>query len=1062
MRVWASAMRHKILVLALMALGGVVAALTSCSQTPISVPVRTFERAEAMDVVCMRVRREDPAQPGVLVATTPEPAPLARCAGVPAGVNGDLYAYHLYALVTQTTRGEVAIVDLTGGRVVDIDRASPGINFVPVGELPTDVAVAPDGELAFVGSREVYKPAVYALPTREIFGDALDLPAGEATGVAPITHFPVCSLPQAPGQLAVLPRKTPPSNPPVPAPDGGVDGGMDAGEPGSNAASELDYLVAVVLPGDEYHGARLVTLDPNPFRRAAGLDSTPGAIVGRGALDPCPIVSSVPLSGAGALGGAQVAWDDGIPYADAGLPRLGPPPGASCAQAADAGAGSPPASTSSPRGGPLAVHADKLFVADAALPLIHVFDIAAPESPKELEPLRATRVSDPNRPVAIGAIAVSPPTRDYKQFLYAVDDADGSVMVFDVSDLENGPHVPLTRPHPELNPFQPADRILFSVPAKVIAFARHEFPITKTDDGVPVNVAGVGHLCNPNPNAGVDPGSYRDPGASYRPGSSVQEVDLGPMRLRGIFAFVTLADGQVVVIDVDDWDAPCRRPDPMDAFVTQLAPPQPEPSSSDDLDPYHAPRSYALAATGITTGASLEAFYPISAPHRPRSAFLLRRDPSRGVHIPHLVGNPQLFLADAPVANSGKDAIKNPIMLPTATTLPDPTYVKDPTVPDPSVRELLADPRDPNLSRPGDARAGVRFSWEEPQVHIDQDWTITYEGELPGTDRFSAAIRTEDDHQSASFFFPGALFCARGVEDAAVGRERALQRIQEAQALGIPMPERYEDKVGDYVQIIDELLPASDPYWSAPNACWSDGIQPGQRRDACEAVFGEASAASVQRDFPIIEAYDDRLVVGTYGYPDNDLSRPSRRVIVSRHENNRPFLRLMQCCFHNQARFRVRAGASWLAAGSIVGHLHHVRTSAGGRCAPSCKSEDALLSSRAAALTRTPDPTALTPPGRDSALALRNPAFSLIVWNGADPDNGLSDVPPTRGMTWKFSARGQFAPLVVNLANTTSAVSPQSSKFLPTLGQLAVIDGASQGLVLIDLRTVAPAHAPYF
>ena len=35
-------------------------------------------------------------------------------------------------------------------------------------------------------------------------------------------------------------------------------------------------------------------------------------------------------------------------------------------------------------------------------------------------------------------------------------------------------------------------------------------------------------------------------------------------------------------------------------------------------------------------------------------------------------------------------------------------------------------------------------------------------------------------------------------------------------------------------------------------------------------------------------------------------------------------------------------------------------------------------------------------------------------------------------------------------------------KFIDSLGQLAVIDGASQGLILINLDTIAEAHAPYF
>jgi hypothetical protein len=95
---------------------------------------------------------------------------------------------------------------------------------------------------------------------------------------------------------------------------------------------------------------------------------------------------------------------------------------------------------------------------------------------------------------------------------------------------------------------------------------------------------------------------------------------------------------------------------------------------------------------------------------------------------------------------------------------------------------------------------------------------------------------------------------------------------------------------------------------------------------------------------------------------------------------------------------------------------------------------------------------------------MRNPLFSFTVWNGqtVDTAGNVSDQTPTRDMVWKFSTRGQFSALSVNIAATTTAVAPQSMRFIDSLGQLAVVDGSSQGLVLIDLNTVGPAHAPYF
>src|SRR5262249_25601613 len=118
------------------------------------------------------------------------------------------------------------------------------------------------------------------------------------------------------------------------------------------------------------------------------------------------------------------------------------------------------------------------YVADAALPIVHVIDLSDPTHITELAPLLATSVDQPARVGTVGQLAVSPPTREYKRFLYAIDRVDGSLMVFDVTDPVNGPRTPMLRPHPELDPFQPSDRISFSAPVASVAFVRHDWPLT--------------------------------------------------------------------------------------------------------------------------------------------------------------------------------------------------------------------------------------------------------------------------------------------------------------------------------------------------------------------------------------------------------------------------------------------------------------------------------------------------------------------------------------------------------------------------------------------------------
>ena len=147
-----------------------------------------------------------------------------------------------------------------------------------------------------------------------------------------------------------------------------------------------------------------------------------------------------------------------------------------------------------------------VYIADEGLPLIHVVDLSTPGAPRELAPLLATSQLDPSRIVQVKEIAISPPTREYKRFLYAIDRNDGSIMVYDVTDpaATMQQRTPMTRPHPELNPFQPPDRIAFSAPVVSVAFARHDLPLARIGDQQLTNTA-TGILCNPNHNIDGNP-----------------------------------------------------------------------------------------------------------------------------------------------------------------------------------------------------------------------------------------------------------------------------------------------------------------------------------------------------------------------------------------------------------------------------------------------------------------------------------------------------------------------------------------------------------------------------
>ena len=287
------------------------AVLFACSQTPTSVPIRTFERAQKVDVICLRVFGEN----------APEPLKQEECAPVPPNVNGGNLDNQLFALVTQTSRGEVAVVDLSAGAIIDQSHAVPGLNFLPVGANPTDIAATPDGRMAFIASAEPNKFAIYGIPGHRILGDA----AGrrDPEGAVTLSSWPVCALPQRPGSLTVVPRR---SLSPVTADGGAEDAGAQAATP-----TELPYELVAVLPGDRTTSAKVITIDPRPFLRASprlGADGQPledfgeGPTLAPGELDACPITAAMELVGESAVPETfreGKKWEDGVKWVDGGV-----------------------------------------------------------------------------------------------------------------------------------------------------------------------------------------------------------------------------------------------------------------------------------------------------------------------------------------------------------------------------------------------------------------------------------------------------------------------------------------------------------------------------------------------------------------------------------------------------------------------------------------------------------------------------------------------------------------------------------------------------------------------
>jgi len=563
---------------------------------------------------------------------------------------------------------------------------------------------------------------------------------------------------------------------------------------------------------------------------------------------------------------------------------------------------------------------------------------------------------------------------------------------------------------------------------------------------------------------------------------------------------------------------------------------EPVPSSTSDLDPYHAPLTYNALIPEIAA-TTLESFFPVSAPNRVRSNFLLRNDPTTGLHVPNQLGPALLFDVNGTLISTNiAGGSVAPLMLP--TPLPpgfyDPSYVENPTEPDPSSRTTVASTAglasaagqaDAGALLPGSNQTsspGVRVSFDDPTAEQDQDWTVTYEGAIPTVGNIALDIASSDGTYQTLTLATGVgtadassrsaspAFCSRGIEDWSVGQARAGVVLQAIAAAGLPAPGTGTQQgsptlpqwTSDYVELADDLLPQGDGYWSQPsseNDCWDGDLaddpsnsgpssHADDRYNRCASEYGfdgeDAAPEGNQsvadtffaRDFPILEAYDDHLVLGRFGWFDTDSKgntvgeQPNNRVVVGADPSNPPFLRFARCCFHHQSTFKVRTGGEWVTLGSATGLLNHVQTDPGThRCVIGCNPTEVLENARSFDIPWSLPASGCTPPAlpasldRNSVLALRNPMFSFVMWSGCAPLAANDHTETARDLVWKFSLRGGFTPVTVSLSqNTTTAVSPQSMRFIDSLGQLAVVDGAQQGLVLIDLNTLQFAHNPYY
>ena len=313
------------------------------------------------------------------------------------------------------------------------------------------------------------------------------------------------------------------------------------------------------------------------------------------------------------------------------------------------------------------------------------------------------------------------------------------------------------------------------------------------------------------------------------------------------------------------------------------------------------------------------------------------------------------------------------------------------------------------------------------------------------------------------------------------------------QRLGVPSTafDDFARRHADYVQIAQELLDDDDGYWKQGVGATCGGARSAAASFLnCRTEFGAADSPTDSRDLIILEAYQDQLVV-----------EPRRRLNTA--EDRQRLTDLIECCFPTAISYRVRAGHQWVITGD-GGFRHSIKTdSAEGprgkrRCVPDCNPLRSLLGSRAfettcdASCDRSANPDGVCPPSSqptpcspnesgipavggptredvacivpsasfladnpDHPCVFQNLTHRLALYRGARINEETSALEPRlseRGMVFSWQVVGGFRPLLANLASQTASVSPQSMVFVPQIGTIAVVDGASEGLAFVSPR----------
>jgi hypothetical protein len=286
--------------------------------------------------------------------------------------------------------------------------------------------------------------------------------------------------------------------------------------------------------------------------------------------------------------------------------------------------------------------------------------------------------------------------------------------------------------------------------------------------------------------------------------------------------------------------------------------------------------------------------------------------------------------------------------------------------------------------------------------------------------------------------------------------------------------EQFAEDHRDFVTITAKIPDEDDAYWVGEGNGARCGEttpgenQPGQGFLNCRSLLGTPDAATDLRELAIAKARRGSLQV-----------EPRRRAPDGRaySEANRRYIHdLIGCCFPVPVSYTIRASNQWVVTGGEVGFQHRIlaggddlysscvrdcsplRAHASGRVfEASCRGDQcadgesdiigAATERDVACVVQDPR-TELKVAGEGGACVFANLTQRFVIYRGLEPSK--------RDMRFSWDVVGGFNPLTVDLTLRVGSpfLVPQAIVYSPQADQIAVTDGASQGLLIISPSTL--------